>query len=124
MVYFVQGCLSKKIKIGRTNDECPCRYVKTHIQARSGEKVRLLGIMPNGFEKRIQHVFRASWSHGEWFKSTDDLMAYITENAQVHSCHKCPTTLVTTLKRDCILHARSIQYQGCENTLFRLRGSF
>lgn len=94
MIYFVEGCLSKKIKIGKTN-ECPAKHIKKTIQSRSGEIVRLLGIMPSGVEREIQGVFRASWCHGEWFNPTEDLMQYISLNAQAHSCSECPTSLTT-----------------------------
>jgi hypothetical protein len=94
MIYFVQGCLSKKIKIGKT-EQCPAAYVKATIQSRCGETVRLLGVISDGVEKEIQNVFRASWSHGEWFNPTEDLTQYISQNAQAHSCSKCPTTLTT-----------------------------
>ena len=43
-VYFVQGALSEKIKIGKT-EKCPVKYVRMVIQARSGEPVRLLGLL-------------------------------------------------------------------------------
>ena len=88
-LYFVRGTLSKKIKIGVT-DRCPKLYMKQTIQARSGETVELLGVVPAGDEREIQLQFSRDWSHGEWFDSSNHLMAHIRHYSKPHACDKCP----------------------------------
>jgi hypothetical protein len=96
LVYFVQGVLSKKIKIGATAD-CPKSYIRRTIQSRSGEEVSLLGVIPSAKDDvKIQLLFKVDWSHGEWFNPSQNILEYILKHTQDHACILCPKTFYPT----------------------------
>lgn len=80
MVYFVQGEQTGYIKIGMAaNVQARMRA----LQQASPDRLRLLGIMRGGSRKEasLHRRFEHARSHGEWFRPTDDLCAYIGEYA-------------------------------------------
>jgi len=77
-VYFVQGELSRLIKVGTSVK------VLERIQDlawASPDKLALLGVMPGGktAEQALQRVFWEYHSHGEWFRPNRWLEAFIAD---------------------------------------------
>lgn len=81
-VYFVECPLNGLIKIGVTDDHPDKRLG----ELRRGSPVPLqpLGILRGNrvAEKAIHVRFHQSRSHGEWFRPTPDLLAFIAEHVQ------------------------------------------
>ncbi len=76
-VYFFQGKHTKVIKIGRTTQD-----IQTRInQVQSADALICLKVQqtPNdaAAEAAYHHQFKSSWSHGEWFNPTPELLAFI-----------------------------------------------
>lgn len=80
-VYFIQGHLSKRVKIGSTND--PHSRLKT-LQTGSPEKLRLIGTIPccnsseaRSREQELHTTFKRVGVHGEWFDYDDEIIDYL-----------------------------------------------
>lgn len=76
-VYFIRG--GAVIKIGfATNVLNRMR----DLQIGSPHALHLLGYMPGSIyeEKRLHRLFSAHRSHGEWFRRSPELLAFISEN--------------------------------------------
>lgn len=76
MLYFIQGDISKNIKIGITNIDVENRMY--HLQ--SSDMLTCLKIVPHwsSEEERVLHKrFAHIRSHGEWFKPDNDLINFI-----------------------------------------------
>ena len=74
-VYFIQGCETKRIKIGVSNN------VENRItQLASSEPLELLGVIKGGGEKlerKLHTQFKSLQVHREWFKPEQELLEYI-----------------------------------------------
>lgn len=73
-VYFVQGCRSGLIKIGRATD---WRARLSAIRSQSPEPIRLLSIietpLPTKDEARLHEQFSDRRHHGEWFTPSAEM---------------------------------------------------
>lgn len=77
-VYFVQDCLSKKIKIGYSSD------FKRRFQDLSNmnaNKLYLLGLFPGDKEdeSKLHNKFAVDRTHGEWFNPSVQILNFIKE---------------------------------------------
>jgi hypothetical protein len=77
-IYFAQGTITLNIKIGIADTIKIETRLKT-IAAHSSDPVVCLKTMPGttADEQELHRRFRDAWSHGEWYKPTDDLLEYI-----------------------------------------------
>lgn len=78
-IYFIKAKTSACIKIGKAID--PMKRLRG-LAMFSPERLELLGVLAEGqhTEKSIHTKFATSRDHGEWFKVTPDLLAFIAEN--------------------------------------------
>jgi len=87
MIYFVQGTITKNIKIGYVSaGRTPYSdsYSRDRVIARirgiqsSDPLVCLRVIEGSRQEERLMHLkFYHAWSHGEWFKPVPELLEYV-----------------------------------------------
>jgi hypothetical protein len=75
LTYFVQGTLTKNIKIGKTEDGLPNRLGK--LQGSSPDILVCLTTVFGDREHAYHIRFNHLWSHGEWFKPGQDLLDFI-----------------------------------------------
>jgi len=79
IVYFIQGEVTRLVKIGLTTGSVFIRF--SLMQSNSPEKLILLGLIEcedcRAKEKEIHNKFVTSWVRGEWFNPTDDLINFI-----------------------------------------------
>jgi hypothetical protein len=75
MVYFVQGTITGLIKVGTTR----LNIQKRISMIQSSDPLIVLRTMDGdkSTERAIQDRFKSSWSHGEWFNPSQDLLDYI-----------------------------------------------
>lgn len=78
MIYFVQGEITRRIKIGFTT-----RFIHSRLgslQIGSPDKLIFRGAHPGDerTEYGLHQRFRGAHSHGEWFHETDDLSQYVS----------------------------------------------
>lgn len=82
LVYFVRGEASGLIKIGVARDVF--RRLRA-LQVGSPDRLILMGVMrpddPCHVEGHLHWFFRADHSHGEWFRPSAAILAYITAQA-------------------------------------------
>jgi hypothetical protein len=84
MIYFIQGEITRRIKIGYT----ACEIFEDRFQpmkSSSPDQLRFIGGMigDRRREKEIHNLFYGCHSHGEWFDESQELYDFIEEN-----CHK------------------------------------
>ena len=72
--YFVQGKFTGLIKIGRSID--PCKRLKD-LQIGSPDRLTLIGTCSADIERSTQKQFKSARIHGEWFRPTTELLAFI-----------------------------------------------
>jgi|ERR1700676_3211289 len=72
--YFIQGQVTGLIKIGRAID--PCKRLKG-LQVGSPDRLVILGTCEADIEQATQRQFKENRAHGEWFRATPELMAFI-----------------------------------------------
>ena len=76
-VYFIQGCLTQRIKIGISHD------VNSRLKGiESSEALRLLAVIKQGgedLERRLHKKFHDLHIQGEWFSPDPELLEYIGE---------------------------------------------
>ena len=74
MVYFLQGVVTKRIKIGSTKD-----LHRRMVWMQSSDELVCLATMPGGAaeEHALQRRFQHLWSHGEWFEPGFELLMFI-----------------------------------------------
>lgn len=72
MVYFMQGAITKNIKIGKTG-----RGILERLNMICSSDPIVCLKVADLKEREIHNRFRAHWSHGEWFKPDPELMAFI-----------------------------------------------
>lgn len=74
-VYFAQGCVTKRIKIGISHN------IQNRLtQIVSSEPLELLGMIKGGgrgMEKELHKQFESLCVHKEWFKPGEELLEYI-----------------------------------------------
>jgi len=79
MIYFFQGEITRRIKIGFT-----ARFIHSRmgsLQIGSPDKLAFLGAHP-GDEKteyELHNRFQETYSHGEWFNESQELIQYIEQ---------------------------------------------
>jgi hypothetical protein len=74
-IYFIQGTVTKNIKIGRT-----VRDIQKRLnEMQSSDPLVCLKITKGDKddERLLHDRFKHAWSHGEWFKPTPDLLNFI-----------------------------------------------
>ncbi len=75
MVYFIQGEQTKRIKIGRTTSVINRLQ---SLQSGSPDKLIVLKVLVNAKSDAEYHAqFRDDQVYGEWFKPSEDLLAFI-----------------------------------------------
>lgn len=81
LVYFIQGEISKRIKIGQTDRDLRIR--RSQLQVGSPEKLNILGHLHGGkfTELCTQMDWKENHSHGEWYNESPELLKFIQENA-------------------------------------------
>lgn len=81
-VYFIQlGGAGGKIKIG-VSDDPPKRLAG--LKGNFDKPLKLLGVIDGGkgVEKGCHEMFKDDRLHGEWFRASEALLAYIRENVR------------------------------------------
>jgi len=77
MIYFIQGTITKNIKIGQT-DRTGKDFLNRLQNIQSSDPLIVLGVVPDSNEElHYQTLFKHLWSHGEWFKPDRYLLAFI-----------------------------------------------
>lgn len=78
MVYFVRATVSGMVKIGWTADSDPTARL-TALQTGSPEPLEVAGTVKGdrATEREFHQRFATARSHGEWFRPTPALMAYV-----------------------------------------------
>ena len=79
MIYFIQGEITRRIKIG-----CTTRFIHSRmgaLQIGSPDKLVFLGARPGDerTEYELHNKFQDAYSHGEWFHESQDLTRYIEQ---------------------------------------------
>ncbi len=79
MIYFLQGEITRRIKIGFTT-----RFIHSRIgalQIGSPDKLVFLGAHPGDerTECELHNKFHGTYSHGEWFNENHELTRYIQQ---------------------------------------------
>lgn len=79
MIYFFQGEITRRIKIGHTT-----RFIHTRmgsLQVGSPDKLVFLGAHPGDerTEYELHIKFREAYAHGEWFSESHELTQYIEQ---------------------------------------------
>jgi hypothetical protein len=91
-VYFVQGCRSGLVKIGRATN---FRGRLSAIRSQSSEPIRVLGIietdLPAAEERQLHARFAAERARGEWFRPTPAMLNFIRQKAYVPEDEWSPT---------------------------------
>ena len=80
MIYFIQGEITKRIKIGFTS-----RFIEKRIQnlqTGSPDKLNFIGGIPGNveIEESLHQKFKNCRLHGEWFEPTIELLDFIASN--------------------------------------------
>lgn len=80
LVYFIQGELTKRIKIGKTNTAISERI--RNMQTGSPDKLIFLGACfgVNFTEEKMHEVFKEYRLHGEWFEPNEVILNFIDSN--------------------------------------------
>jgi len=79
MIYFLQGEITRRIKIGFTT-----RFIHSRmgsLQVGSPDKLVFLGAHPGDerTEYELHNKFQEAYSHGEWFNESHELTQYIEQ---------------------------------------------
>lgn len=90
MIYFFQGEITRRIKIGTTK-----RFINQRMseaQANSPDKLFFIGYMPGDkdIESHLRNKFLNSHSHGEWHNESPEILSYIQNNCihEINIAHK------------------------------------
>lgn len=77
LIYFVQGEITKKIKIGKTNYTVEERL--RNLQTGSPDKLLLIGVSfePFSSEESLHLEFNEFRLHGEWFEPDESILDYV-----------------------------------------------
>lgn len=81
ITYFIQGKITRRIKIGKTTTTVGER-LRT-LQTGSPDELGVIGICfgPGLTERSLHGMFSSSRLHGEWFAETPDLLKFIEKNS-------------------------------------------
>ena len=74
--YFIQGKITRLIKIGLTIGTVAERLKV--LQSTSPDELIVLASIQGDFERAIHHQFREHRAHGEWFKPAPELLKFIS----------------------------------------------
>lgn len=87
MIYFFENTANKLIKIG-TSANVTLRHYQ--IQETVGSPVRVLGVMEGDekIERDLHNQFAVDRILGEWFRLSDPLSAFITQNCKPYESEK------------------------------------
>jgi hypothetical protein len=107
MIYFIQGRSTGLIKIGMTTN---VKRRFRDLQASGPDRLAVLAVISGDYEDAPYHFkFRDSWDHGEWFRPTPDLLAFIAAVPKIRvrggrrwktpNRHLNPATLPRSLKQ-------------------------
>lgn len=116
LVYFVQGEITKLVKIGKTSGGIEDRV--STLQTGSPDKLSVIGI---GFEPYITEsglhcLFDEFRQHGEWFLPAKEIIEYVENN--------CFKTIWSAYHAYYEVHAKRISYEEAlfltESQLFKL----
>ena len=79
MIYFFQGEITRRIKIGFTTKFIHSRMGA--LQIGSPDKLIFIGARPGDerIEYELHNKFRETYSHGEWLNESDELTRYIKQ---------------------------------------------
>lgn len=78
-IYFVQGCESHRIKIGRTKDFA---MRLSSLRVSCSERLRVLGVMNDQnpvVEQELHSIFAKHRVRGEWFKPVPAILEFIKQ---------------------------------------------
>ena len=80
LIYFVQGEITKRIKIGETSCGVPERI--NRLQTGSPDELNFLGgcFSPAPSEKKLHEMFKSYRLHGEWFSPSKEIYDFIEKN--------------------------------------------
>ena len=78
--YFIQAAEGGPIKIGFTSQEPAKRLA--NLMTGSPVKLRIIALINSNVESALHARFHADRTHGEWFRASEALVAYIRENAE------------------------------------------
>lgn len=80
LIYFIQGEITKRIKIGRTKQMLEERIIS--LQCGSPDKLIFLGglLANKQKETELHYKFKKYRLHGEWFEHNQDLIEFIELN--------------------------------------------
>jgi hypothetical protein len=103
LVYFIQGELTRLIKIGRTEGAA---YRLGVLQTGSPDKLNIIGVIPHDHadihEKVLHERFYHLRERGEWHRPGPDLMDYIERHALSHAAHQNALARSAQIKRGLI----------------------
>lgn len=80
VVYFIQGRLTQRIKIGST--QCLIDERMKELQTGSPDELTFIGVYFGSqyTESQTHDLFSKSRLHGEWFEPTDDIFKFIASD--------------------------------------------
>ena len=80
VVYFIQGKLTQRIKIGST--QCLIDERMKELQTGSPDELNFIGAYFGSqySETQVHDLFSKSRLHGEWFEPTDDIFKFIAND--------------------------------------------
>lgn len=81
MIYFIQHTEDNYIKIGVSGDT---HQRVPQLRREYGRSLKVLGVMDGNrqIEQELHRRFKADRRFGEWFKPSEELLAFIAENAR------------------------------------------
>lgn len=105
-VYFVRALKLGLIKIGQTD----CALTRLgNMQTGSPDRLELLGVIIGGdavaVERSLHRRFARSRLHGEWFRPSEALLAYIAEHATSPRPRKKPGEIREVNEWDALIEA-------------------
>lgn len=103
MIYFIQGEITRRIKIGFTSKFINTR-ISTH-QIGSPDKLFFIGYIPGLKETEtvLHYKFRKYHSHGEWYNESDEIYNFIKNN--------CIHDMDIAHKADSLMNDKIISYE-------------
>jgi len=125
MIYFIQGEVTRLVKIGYTSKFIHNRM--PNLQTGSPDRLVFLGGIPGtvGEEQLLHERFEKCHSHGEWFDPVDHLMKFIDTNTikDQDACHEADNLIKVgklTMERALQLSADEIHQLFVEHLVERV----
>jgi len=127
MIYFIQGEITKRVKIGFTKRHIGSRI--SSLQTGSPDKLIFLGACAGNKsrEKQLHKKFSPSHIHGEWFKKSVYLKEFVLNNC-IHSLREAELVNIAinegilTEKKAISMNASDLVKIG-ENNMIRIMES-